>query len=417
MNRFPIPRIGGAAAAALVLLGMTPAAVAGDLSGGLPGEWLSRWTGARTVGMGGAYVAWAQEPLGALWNPAGLSRMDRNEVHFETARLFEDTAVQGFAFAVPGRTLPSFGLSIVSLSSGDFEKTNDLNEPLGTFGEGDMAFLFSAARSFSPRLSIGTNVKVVRQSIDEFDGSGVGMDLGVLWNVTRTVRLGASVQNIGGPGIKLRETEETWPTELRGGIATPFLRGRGLLSAEVHHVAGLGASVRGGTEYWIHPSMALRFGYEDAPAGGFSYRVAPDMRFDYGMSTHDLGVTHRFGISYRFGGFHAASQAHPKVFSPLGERPVTKFELHAQAKADIETWKLAIEDDAGDVVRRFGGHGAPPAHVMWDGKDETGLPLADGAYRYRLVVIDREGAELVGHDGTVEIATSGPRGSVPVIVN
>jgi hypothetical protein len=54
---------------------------------------------------------------------------------------------------------------------------------------------------------------------------------------------------------------------------------------------------------------------------------------------------------------------------------------------------------------------------MWDGKDETGLPLPDGVYRYRLVVTDAEGREIVGHEHTVEIATSGPRGSVPVLVN
>jgi len=415
MNRFPILPV-GVVTAAVVLTGAIPAA-AEELAGGVPGEWLSSWSGARTVGMGGAYVAWAQEPMGALWNPAGISRMDQNEVHFETARLFEDTAVHGFSFALPGRTLPSFGLSVLSLSSGDFEKTNDLNESLGSFNEGDLAFLFSAAKSFSPRLSVGTNLKVVRQSIDEFDASGFGVDLGVLWNVTRTLRLGASVQNVGGPGLKLRDTEETWPTEFRGGFAAPILGGRGLVSAEVHHVPGPGASVRGGTEYWVHPLMALRFGYENAPTGGFSYRVAPDMRLDYGMTTHDLGVTHRFGISYRFGGFHAASQARPEVFSPLGERPVTKFELHARTKAETEEWQLAIEDDAGSVVRRFGGRGAPPAHVMWDGKDETGFSLPDGLYRYRLLVTDAEGCELVGHERAVKIATSGPRGSVPVLVN
>ena len=54
---------------------------------------------------------------------------------------------------------------------------------------------------------------------------------------------------------------------------------------------------------------------------------------------------------------------------------------------------------------------------MWDGKDETGFPLADGVYRYRLVVSDAAGRELVGHERSVEIATSGPRGSVPVLVN
>ncbi len=415
MNRFPIPPIGGAVAA-LVLFGASPS-VAENLTGGVPGEWMSSWTGARTVGMGGANVAWAQEPIGVLWNPAGLSRMSQYEVQFETTRLYEDVSIHGFSVGVPGRTLPSFGLSVLSLSSGEFERTNDLNESLGTFDEGNVAFLFSASKDLTSRFSIGTNLKIVRQTIDEFGGSGFGMDLGVLWNVTRAIRLGVAVQNIGGPGIKLRDTEEAWPTEYRGGVAVPILGGRGLISTEIHHVPGPGTTARSGTEYWVHPLMALRFGYEDAPTGGFSYRVAPDMRFDYGVTTHDLGVTHRLGISYRFGGFHAASQARPEVFSPLGERPVTKFQLHASTKGLVDDWSLSIEDGPGDVVRRFGGQGAPPAHVMWDGKDETGLSLPDGVYRYRLVVTDAEGRVLVAHEREVEIATSGPRGSVPVLVN
>jgi hypothetical protein len=163
--------------------------------------------------------------------------------------------------------------------------------------------------------------------------------------------------------------------------------------------------------------MAIRLGYdESSPAGGFSYRVNPGMRLDYGLSDHDLGTTHRFGVSYRFGGFRAASQANPPVFSPLGARAVTKFELTAHAKADVEKWRLEITDKGNGVVREFSGRNQPPSHVMWDGKDAAGLPMPDGLYSYVLTVEDAEGRVMVGHPNLVEIATEGPRGSVPVLV-
>ena len=38
--------------------------------GGAAGQWLSHYTGARTLGLGGAFVASADEPLGVIWNPA-----------------------------------------------------------------------------------------------------------------------------------------------------------------------------------------------------------------------------------------------------------------------------------------------------------------------------------------------------------
>ena len=62
---------------------------ADELTGGIPGEWLSHYSSARTAGLGNAFVASANEPFGMLWNPAGLHGMFQNEVHFETARLFE----------------------------------------------------------------------------------------------------------------------------------------------------------------------------------------------------------------------------------------------------------------------------------------------------------------------------------------
>jgi len=68
-----------------------------------------------------------------------------------------------------------------------------------------------------------------------------------------------------------------------------------------------------------------------------------------------------------------------------------------------------------DLVRRFGGQGSPPPHVQWDGKDERGLPLADGIYRYRLIVIDQGKRTVAGLEHAVEISTSGPQGSVQLV--
>jgi flagellar hook assembly protein FlgD len=135
------------------------------------------------------------------------------------------------------------------------------------------------------------------------------------------------------------------------------------------------------------------------------------------MSDQVLGLTHRVGISYRFGGFFASSQATPPLFSPLGTQSVTKFNLTARTKADAATWNLSIVDKSNQEVRRFSGKGSPPAHIMWDGKDENGLSLADGAYRYQLVVVDAEGRLTQGRARTDEIMPSGPQGDVPVVVS
>ena len=184
------------ATALLVLITALCGAVSGahsqeDPTGGVPGNWLSRYASARAVGMGGAFVASMDGPIGVLWNPAGLSMLSQNQVGFETSRLFESTSMHAFGFAMPSQRLPSFGLAIYNLRSGDFERTDELNQSLGTFGESDMAFLMSASKSITRRLALGATAKVVKQSVDEFDAVAFGGDLGVLFDVSPSVRVGA----------------------------------------------------------------------------------------------------------------------------------------------------------------------------------------------------------------------------------
>jgi hypothetical protein len=386
-------------------------------AGGAPGEWLSRYGSARSVGLGNAYVATADAPMSAVWNAAALGMLDQNEVLFETGTLFEDTAVHAASFAVPGRWLPSLGFSIVALRSGGFERTNELNESLGTFENGETAFLFTTAKHFGTRFALGGNFKLVHQSVEDFSASGFGVDLGGLVNLTPDLRLGASLLNVAGPSLRLRDTDETFPVEMRGGVALRLMKGRGLISAEVDDNSESPVRLHAGAEYWIQHNVGLRVGYDEAyAAGGMSYRIAPHMRVDYGVSDHVLGLAHRLGFSYRFGGFHASAQALPVVFSPTGDQPVTRVDMHVRTKSEADRWTLQFVDASDRVVRQFGGAGVPPTQVLWDGKDENGLPLADGVYRYNVVVYDRAGRVLRGVTRQVEISTGGPQGSVPVDV-
>jgi hypothetical protein len=342
--------------------------------------------------------------------------MNQNEVRFENARLFEGTSINAFGFAVPGSWLPSLGVTVLSLGSGEFQKTNELNDALGTFREGETAYLFTMSKSLSPRLALGANFKLAQQTVEDFSSGGFGVDLGGNLALTSALRVGASVMNLGGPAIQLRETSETWPTLMRGGIALSVFGGRGLVAAEVDQSQGLGARFHAGAEYWIQNGFALRMGVDDSyGTGGFSYRFAPQYQIDYGVADHPLGMTHRVGIAYRFGGFFASSAAEPSVFSPTGERAVTKISLNAHTKAAPLSWTLDIVNKSDEMVRRFGGQGQPPSHLQWDGKDENGLPLADGSYRYTLVVHDAAGRAVAGSVRVVEISTGGPQGTVPLV--
>ena len=140
-----------------VLFGIAMPSAAADPNQGLVGDWLSRYASPRSVGIGGATVAVADEPQAALWNPASVAWLSRNQVQMGTTRLFEDTSVNGLAFAMPSSRIPSFALNILQLKSGEFERTNELNESLGNFDEGNLAFALTAAQALSPAWSVGVS--------------------------------------------------------------------------------------------------------------------------------------------------------------------------------------------------------------------------------------------------------------------
>lgn len=402
----------------LAIAATTPVvAVARDADGGLPGDWLSEFTSSRSIGLGGAYVARGMDPFASVWNPAGITELEQNELRAESMRLFDDTSINSIGFAVPAKRLPSIGFTMLALRSGEFQKTNELNESIGAFQEGDTAFLMTLAKRLTPRVSLGANLKFVHQSIDEWSATGFGVDFGAQAQLTSKLRVGASLLNIGGPSLTLREQQDDFPAEFRGGLSLALLNGRARLSTEINRRGDLSPILRGGAQFWVTRNVALRAGYDyDNPAGGFTYRAPNGVDFDYGVTDNEFGVIHQFGLSYRFGGFFAQSVASPEVFSPTGRKATTQFDLRSRTRGSAVNWTLEITDKSGNLVRNFGGKQLPPQQITWDGKDQTGLPLPDGLYTYELRVVDDEGTELISRTRQIEILTSGPSGAVPVII-
>ncbi|MBU8870576.1 MAG: PorV/PorQ family protein [Gemmatimonadales bacterium] len=418
-NRKPnlFPGFTGALFLSLMLMTWPLAGIAETPDGGQPGDWLTSYRSARSMGLGGAFTAVADQPLGMLWNPAGMTQLGMNEVFVESTRLFEDTTVNGLSFVAPGTRFPTLGFSVLALRSGAFQKTNGVNDDFGSFQEKETAFLFSASHDVASFLSVGGNLRVIRQSIDEWSSSGFGFDLGAMARVTPSLRVGAALINIGGPSLTLRETNETYPTQITGGMALDLLQNRALITAELVQVEGFDPTGRGGAEIWIGDNFALRAGFDKtSPAGGFSFQMPNLLRIDYGAIGHELGITHRFGVSWQFGGFFASSQADPVVFSPLGRNSTTRFHLSSNTRNDVASWTLDIKDRSGKQVRTFGGRGTPPEQVMWDGKANTGDQLPDGSYLYHLVVSDATGHRTESPVRTIQINTKINEVSVPIQV-
>lgn len=155
--------------------------------------------GARASAMGGAFVAIANDATAAFWNPAGLSRLSRNNVTANYMNWLVGTRVNwfgaGFKFGES-----ALGITINELDYGEEEITTAV-EPNGTgqmWGAQDIAFSLSYAQNLTDQFSFGATVKYVQQKIWHESATAFAFDVGLLFTTQfNGLRIGMNIANFG----------------------------------------------------------------------------------------------------------------------------------------------------------------------------------------------------------------------------
>ena len=279
--------------------------------------------GARPLGMGGAYVAAADDGNAVLWNAAGLAQLDRQEIIAMFASLYaglgaklynEETDQLGYHFV--GYVYPSkwgsFALSWSTFQSYLYDES---------------IFCLSYGRRLNEHLYAGLNLKRPGWSVEgneyarldrDIPDSGTSkkgftFDLSTLCRATDRLSIGFSAENLLPADVGLN-TEEDIPVNLRGGVAYRMNNlgnlNMELLSAlDVTYRARDGANVRMGIESWFfNGGVGARAGWNLTSATlGFSYRVIKrwlemqlDYAFVYPISVQETYGSHRTSMSVRF---------------------------------------------------------------------------------------------------------------------
>ena len=83
---------------------------AADQSAGVTGDWLDRYTDARSHRVGRRVRGAGRRAHGHDMESSLLSLLYQNEAHFELRACTKDTGIYGFGFAMPSRHLPSFAV-------------------------------------------------------------------------------------------------------------------------------------------------------------------------------------------------------------------------------------------------------------------------------------------------------------------
>ncbi len=319
------------------------------------GEFMALGGGARAMGMGGAFIAVADDATTCFWNPAGLASLGSSTsrpeswqaVLMHSERFGDLIDYNFFSAAFPGRNGDSgWGVSVIHMgiddirvipleagmignSDGDDRFEPDQGEyinfdyteyPLESAN--DIAVFGSYAQSL-PFGTAGASVKIIRNDqIAGVTSFGIGVDIGFLRRgIWKDLAVGAKLQDATGTyiGWSTGEKEFIYPS-FKLGFAYP-LDLPSLTSTIVVAVDGdfrfenrrggaqlwigrASADVHAGVELRIRNLVALRGGYDmGRPTAGVGILVEDfgpwnvSLGFDYALLVHDeLDATHRVSL-------------------------------------------------------------------------------------------------------------------------
>ncbi len=276
-----------------------------DGEGGRAGAFLRLGTGARPLGMGGAFTALSDDATACYWNPAGLGQLKSTELACMYSIMSTDRMSNLAIFAQPLSETGAFALSWLNYGVRDIDGRDAKGQFTELFNDLENAFLLSYGKEFSPVLFVGGGFKYLLHTLGPQQATGYGFDAGMILKLGSNVRIGGMVQDIAS---KIQwdtesELEEEFPMVIRAGISIIPGTKPVKISADMEKIGERDARYRVGAECWLFPALAARVGYnkDHITAGGsltipissariqLDYAYAPDILQQ--SPTHMLSMT------------------------------------------------------------------------------------------------------------------------------
>lgn len=217
-------------------------------------EFMNIGVDAAALGMSNAVTAHTSDVNSGYWNPAGLVKLEDNQIAIMHSSYFANIANYDYvAFAKPLDDRSTVGISLIRFAVDDILNTTQLIDDQGQINY-DRISLFSAADyaltiSYAHKLPVqglnyGVNAKIIRRVIGDFASSwGFGLDAAIQFESRNEWKFGimarditttfnswaidedefATIQNaVAGQNQELPEKTELTIPKLQIGIAKTF---------------------------------------------------------------------------------------------------------------------------------------------------------------------------------------------------
>jgi hypothetical protein len=273
-------------------------------------SFLKLGVGARSVGMGEAHAAIAEDASATYYNPGGLAEASKTSILVMHKEWIQDVRTEFLGVNIPFDDF-ALGIGINTTNVGDIQLRTQPGPPEGTFSSHDFAGSVSIARRVIPQLSVGASIKFLYEKIFVDEASGFGVDLGALYNSpVEGLRFAIVGSNFGSMG-SLKSENIQLPGLLR--IGSAYVRELDVLRSTLTVGADMVKVFREnnthfhtGAEVDYQETVAFRlgylFGYETR---GFTagLGVRRDiLRLDYSFSpqSQDLNSGHTLSVEVEF---------------------------------------------------------------------------------------------------------------------
>jgi hypothetical protein len=305
----------------MLVPGMAGAAEVFEKVGTFDGQFLKIPVGARAAGMGGAFVAIADDPTAVFWNAAGIARIDpeKSELQFHHANWPADLRFDQIGYVFHVKRIPgAFSVHARSLSMDPMVETTayqpDPAQGTGeTFDAGMMTVGVTYARSFTDKFSAGVTGNFVHEGLADLSQQTFTFDVGTLYDVGVVgMKIGMAISNIGSE-IQFIDRAARIPAIFRVGTSATLMQSADsklMGSFEFSHPPDNSERLNVGAEYAFRKYLFVRGGYNinydsEALAGGAGFRFPVSIvgmaDLDYAFTDmKDLGSVHRFSLKFSF---------------------------------------------------------------------------------------------------------------------
>lgn len=296
-------------------------------------EFINLPSTARITAMGGYAVPGLDKDLGmALFYPSLLTSDLSRQLSLNFVDYFGDisygTAAMNYGFERAG----NFSFSVQYISYGNFIEADEFGNQLGEFNAGEYAIGVGWGRKLTERFSIGSNLKAIFSTFEEYSSFGLAADVSVSYlDPERMIASGLVFRNIGRQITHYHDNvNETLPFDIVLGISKKLINAPLRFSFVAHNLHNYdltydelvpsGQTIIGSIDnerstaqerFSEISDKLLRhavFGIEFMPtenfiAGiGYNYRRRQEMKVDTRMST--VGLSWGVGVRISHFMFH-----------------------------------------------------------------------------------------------------------------